>query len=60
MRAYYVRDREDEQWCIAGAPNQRSLCGRRAAGHAWPHTEHVLQEGETVCSACTEKMTVRI
>jgi len=60
--AYYVRDAAAPPepdaptaarvWCIAGAPNRESLCGARAKGHAWPHTERVLPEGDTLCIAC--------
>lgn len=50
-RLYYVRDR-DNKWCIATAPNRRSLCGQQATGHAWPHTARVLPEDAALCPEC--------
>lgn len=52
---YYVREVNAAKWCISGAPNRTSLCGKRALGHAWPHTERVLPKDAEVCEDCAAK-----
>jgi hypothetical protein len=54
---FYVRDRGAKVWCVTSAPNVKSLCGKRAKGHAWPHTERELPEGEKLCAGCERKAT---